>query len=340
MTKGYVKSVTELIGQSPVVKLKRMVPEGAADVFVKLEFFNPGGSVKDRIALSMIQQAEADGRLKPGQTIIEPTSGNTGIGLAMVGAALGYPVKIVMPDTMSIERRKLMQAYGADLLLTPGAEGMKGAIAKATALAEEHGYFMPLQFNNPANPMVHEQKTGKEIVDVFGKRGLDAFVSGVGTGGTVTGVGHELKRIFPDIEIVAVEPTESPVLEGGEPGPHKIQGIGAGFVPEVLDTTVYQKVAAVSSEDALETARLMGPKEGILVGISAGAAIKAAIDLAVELGAGKRVLALVPDNGERYLSTALYEFPEQKTRQKTSISLSLVKCSFFPRESYNNSCQS
>lgn len=221
MTKGYVKSVTELIGQSPVVKLKRMVPEGAADVFVKLEFFNPGGSVKDRIALSMIQQAEADGRLKPGQTIIEPTSGNTGIGLAMVGAALGYPVKIVMPDTMSIERRKLMQAYGADLLLTPGAEGMKGAIAKATALAEEHGYFMPLQFNNPANPMVHEQKTGKEIVDVFGKRGLDAFVSGVGTGGTVTGVGHELKRIFPDIEIVAVEPTESPVLEGGEPGPHK-----------------------------------------------------------------------------------------------------------------------
>ncbi len=187
---------------------------------------------------------------------------------------------------------------------------MKGAIAKATALAEEHGYFMPLQFNNPANPMVHEQKTGKEIVDVFGKRGLDAFVSGVGTGGTVTGVGHELKRIFPDIEIVAVEPTESPVLEGGEPGPHKIQGIGAGFVPEVLDTTVYQKVAAVSSEDALETARLMGPKEGILVGISAGAAIKAAIDLAVELGAGKRVLALVPDNGERYLSTALYEFPE------------------------------
>ncbi|ETC91808.1 cysteine synthase [Enterococcus faecalis PF3] len=310
MTKGYVKSVTELIGQSPVVKLKRMVPEAAADVFVKLEFFNPGGSVKDRIALSMIQQAEADGRLKPGQTIIEPTSGNTGIGLAMVGAALGYPVKIVMPDTMSIERRKLMQAYGADLLLTPGVEGMKGAIAKATALAEEHGYFMPLQFNNPANPMVHEQKTGKEIVDVFGKRGLDAFVSGVGTGGTVTGVGHELKRIFPDIEIVAVEPTESPVLEGGEPGPHKIQGIGAGFVPEVLDTTVYQKVAAVSSEDALETARLMGPKEGILVGISAGAAIKAAIDLAVELGAGKRVLALVPDNGERYLSTALYEFPE------------------------------
>ncbi|MEX1574214.1 cysteine synthase A [Enterococcus sp. C22] len=301
MTKGYVKSVTELIGQSPVVKLKRMVPEGAADVFVKLEFFNPGGSVKDRIALSMIQQAEADGRLKPGQTIIEPTSGNTGIGLAMVGAALGYPVKIVMPDTMSIERRKLMQAYGADLLLTPGAEGMKGAIAKATALAEEHGYFMPLQFNNLANPMVHEQKTGKEIVDVFGKRGLDAFVSGVG---------NELKRIFPDIEIVAVEPTESPVLEGGEPGPHKIQGIGAGFVPEVLDTTVYQKVAAVSSEDALETARLMGPKEGILVGISAGAAIKAAIDLAVELGAGKRVLALVPDNGERYLSTALYEFPE------------------------------
>lgn len=307
---NYVESVTDLIGNSPIVKLKQLVPAGAADVFVKLEFFNPGGSVKDRIALSMIQQAEADGKLTPGATIIEPTSGNTGIGLAMVGAARGYQVIIVMPDTMSVERRKLMKAYGAKLILTPGAEGMKGAIAKATALAEENGYFLPLQFDNPANPLVHEKKTGKEIIDVFGKDGLDAFVAGVGTAGTITGVGHELKRVYPEIEIIAVEPTESPVLEGGQPGPHKIQGIGAGFVPKILDTEVYEKVTPVSSEDAIETARLMGTKEGILVGISSGAAVKAAIDLAKELGTGKKVLAIVPDNGERYLSTALYDFDD------------------------------
>jgi cysteine synthase A len=304
----YVESVTELIGKSPIVKLQRMVPENAADVFVKLEFFNPGGSVKDRIALSMIQQAEAEGKLKSGDTIIEPTSGNTGIGLAMVGAAKGYPVIIVMPETMSIERRKLMQAYGAKLILTPGSEGMKGAIAKATELANEHGYFMPLQFNNMANPMIHEKTTGREIIDVFGKNGLDAFVAGVGTGGTITGVGHELKRVYPNIKIVAVEPTESQVLAGGEPSPHKIQGIGAGFVPEVLDTAIYEAIAAVTSEAAIETARQAAAKEGLLVGISAGAAIKAALDLALELGAGKKVLTLAPDNGERYLSTTLYAF--------------------------------
>jgi cysteine synthase A len=304
----YVESVTELIGKSPIVKLQRMVPENAADVFVKLEFFNPGGSVKDRIALSMIQQAESEGKLKAGDTIIEPTSGNTGIGLAMVGAAKGYPVIIVMPETMSIERRKLMQAYGAKLILTPGSEGMKGAIAKATELANEHGYFMPLQFNNMANPMIHEKTTGREIIDVFGKNGLDAFVAGVGTGGTITGVGHELKRVYPNIKIVAVEPTESQVLAGGEPSPHKIQGIGAGFVPEVLDTAIYEAIAAVTSEAAIETARQAAAKEGLLVGISAGAAIKAALDLAQELGAGKKVLTLAPDNGERYLSTTLYAF--------------------------------
>lgn len=303
-------SITELIGKTPIVKLNQVVPAGAADVYVKLEFFNPGSSVKDRIALSMIEQAETDGTLTAGQTIIEPTSGNTGIGLAMVGAAKGYPVKIVMPDTMSIERRKLMQAYGAELILTPGAEGMKGAIAKATELAAAHNYFMPLQFDNEANPAIHEKTTGPEISQAFGTAGIDAFVSGVGTGGTVTGAGHELKRVYPNIKVYAVEPTESPVLEGGQPGPHKIQGIGAGFVPKVLDTSVYDEVLAVSSDDAMAMAREVAQKEGILVGISSGAAIFAAIEKAKELGAGKKVVALVPDNGERYLSTALYQFED------------------------------
>ncbi|WP_375180595.1 cysteine synthase A [Enterococcus rotai] len=303
-------SVTELIGKTPIVKLGQIVPDGAAEVFVKLEFFNPGGSVKDRIALSMIETAEKNGQLKAGDTIVEPTSGNTGIGLAMVGAAKGYKVVIVMPDTMSIERRKLMQAYGAELLLTPGAEGMKGAIAKAKTLSEKEGYFMPMQFDNPANPLTHEKKTGKEIQDVFGPSGLDAFVSGVGTGGTITGVGKELKRVYPKISIVAVEPTESPVLEGGSPGPHKIQGIGAGFIPKVLDTEIYDEIIAVPSEEAMETARQLAAKEGLLVGISAGAAVNAAIQVAKELGAGKKVLTVIPDNGERYLSTALYNFPE------------------------------
>lgn len=306
MTK-IVKSVTELIGQTPIVQLQQIVPEGAADVYVKLEFFNPGGSVKDRIALSMIERAEQEGKLSAGGTIIEPTSGNTGIGLAMVGAAKGYKVKIVMPDTMSIERRQLMKAYGAELILTPGAEGMKGAIAKATSLAEENGYFMPLQFDNPANPSIHEKTTGKEIEAAFEGLGLDAFVAGIGTGGTITGVGHELKKVYPEIQIIAVEPTESPVLEGGKPGPHKIQGIGAGFVPKVLDTEVYGEVLAVSSEAAMETARQAAEKEGLLVGISAGAAIFAAIETAKKLGKGKKVLTVIPDNGERYLSTALYQ---------------------------------
>lgn len=309
MTQIY-NSVTELIGKTPIVKLGRIIPDGAADVFVKLEFFNPGGSVKDRIALSMIEKAEKNGQLKVGDTIVEPTSGNTGIGLAMVGAAKGYNVTIVMPDTMSIERRKLMQAYGAELLLTPGTEGMKGAIAKATELSEKDGYFMPLQFDNPANPEIHEKTTGKEIQDIFGPGGLDAFIAGVGTGGTITGVGKELKRVYPKISIVAVEPTESAVLEGGAPGPHKIQGIGAGFIPKVLDTEIYGRVISVPSESAMETARQLAVKEGLLVGISAGAAVYAAIEVAKELGKGKKVLTVVPDNGERYLSTALYNFSE------------------------------
>lgn len=307
MTQIY-QSVTELVGHTPIVKLNQLVPEGSAEVYLKLEYFNPGSSVKDRIALSMIEKAEKDGTLKAGGTIIEPTSGNTGIGLAMIGSAKGYRVIIVMPDTMSIERRKLMQAYGAELILTPGAEGMKGAIAKAQALAIENGYFLPLQFDNPANPEVHAKTTGREIINAFETAGLDAFVAGIGTGGTITGAGTELKRVYPDIQIYAVEPKESPVLEGGQPGPHKIQGIGAGFVPQVLNTDIYQEVIPVASEDAILTAREVAQKEGLLVGISSGAAIKAALEVAKKLGSGKKVLAIVPDNGERYLSTALYDF--------------------------------
>ena len=300
-------SVTELIGKTPIVKLNKIVPEDSADVFVKLEFFNPGGSVKDRIALSMIEKAEHDGLLKPGDTIIEPTSGNTGIGLSMVGVAKGYKVIIVMPETMSIERRLLMKGYGAELILTPGVDGISGSIREAERLAKENGYFLPLQFENEANPLVHEKPTGPEIHQAFGVNGLDAFVAGIGTGGTITGAGRELKRVYPKIELVGVEPAESAILEGKEAGPHKIQGIGTGFVPKTLDTSVYDKVLSVTGDEAMETAREVGRKEGILVGISSGAAIAAALKVAKELGKGKKVLAVVPDNGERYLSTALYQ---------------------------------
>ncbi|HAP8392130.1 TPA: cysteine synthase A [Enterococcus faecium] len=300
-------SVTELIGKTPIVKLNKIVPEDSADVFVKLEFFNPGGSVKDRIALSMIEKAEHDGLLKPGDTIIEPTSGNTGIGLSMVGVAKGYKVIIVMPETMSIERRLLMKGYGAELILTPGADGISGSIREAERLAKENGYFLPLQFENEANPLVHEKTTGPEIHQAFGVNGLDAFVAGIGTGGTITGAGRELKRVYPKIELIGVEPAESAILEGKEAGPHKIQGIGTGFVPKTLDTSVYDTVLSISGDEAMETAREVGRKEGILVGISSGAAIAAALKVAKELGKGKKVLAVVPDNGERYLSTALYQ---------------------------------
>ncbi|MGO3608794.1 MAG: cysteine synthase A, partial [Enterococcus sp.] len=250
MTKIY-QSILETIGDTPIVKLNHMTTSEMAEIYVKVESFNPGGSVKDRIALRMIEDAEHSGKLTAGMTIIEPTSGNTGIGLAMVGAAKGYPVTLVMPETMSVERRKLMQAYGADLVLTPGADGMKGAIAKANELAEKNGWFVPAQFDNPANPKVHEETTAKEIVNAFEKNGLDAFVAGVGTGGTITGVGNELKRMYSDIKIYAVEPEESPVLEGGQSGPHKIQGIGAGFVPSILNTNIYDEVLPVKSSDAM-----------------------------------------------------------------------------------------
>ncbi|MCM6931133.1 cysteine synthase A [Enterococcus italicus] len=308
MSKIY-ESITELVGQTPIVKLSKLVPKDAADVYVKLESFNPGSSVKDRIALAMIEKAEQTGELQPGSTIIEPTSGNTGIGLAMIGSAKGYKVIIVMPETMSIERRKLMQAYGAELILTPGSEGIKGSIAKATELAEKEGYFLPLQFENPENPHIHEVTTGVEIADAFAD-GLDAFVSGIGTGGTITGAGKVLAEKFPGIDIVGVEPAESAVLSGGQPGPHKIQGIGTGFVPKVLDRDVITEVIAVAGDDAIKTAREVAHQEGFLVGISSGAAVNAALQVAKKLGKGKKVLAILPDNGERYLSTALYDFED------------------------------
>ena len=300
MTKIY-HSILDTIGETPIVKLKNMTTDEMAQIYVKLESFNPGGSVKDRIALRMIEDAEKNGKLKPGMMIIEPTSGNTGIGLAMVGAAKGYPVTLVMPETMSIERRKLMQAYGANLVLTPGADGMKGAIAEANRLAEEKDGFVPAQFDNPANPKVHEETTAKEIVNAFEKNGLDAFVA-------ITGVGNELKRMYSNIKIYAVEPEESPVLEGGQSGPHKIQGIGAGFVPSILNINIYDEVLPVKSNDAMETAREIAKKEGILVGISSGAALFAAIEVAKKMTSDQKVLVLLPDNGERYLSTELFQF--------------------------------
>ncbi|MDO4666452.1 MAG: cysteine synthase A [Streptococcus sp.] len=307
MTQIY-NNITELIGNTPIVKLNNLVPDGAAEVYVKLEAFNPGSSVKDRIALSMIEAAEKDGLLKAGDTIVEATSGNTGIGLSWVGAAKGYKVVIVMPETMSVERRKIIQAYGAELVLTPGSEGMKGAIAKAQEIANERNGWLPRQFNNPANPEVHERTTGAEIIAAFGEKGLDAFVGGVGTGGTISGVSHALKKVNPDVKVYAVEADESAILSGEQPGPHKIQGISAGFIPETLDTSAYDGVVRVSSEQAIELGRIVGGKEGFLVGISSAAAIYAAIEVAKKLGAGKKVLALTPDNGERYLSTVLYEF--------------------------------
>ncbi|MGM7684106.1 cysteine synthase A [Cytobacillus sp. Hm23] len=304
-----VNSVNELIGQTPIVKLNRLVEDDSAEVFLKLEFMNPGSSVKDRIALAMIEAAEKKGLLKQGDTIVEPTSGNTGIGLAMVAAAKGYKSILVMPETMSLERRNLLKAYGAEIVLTPGSEGMGGAIRKASELREDHGYFMPQQFKNEANPEVHKLTTGVEIVEQMGDQ-LDAFVSGIGTGGTITGAGSVLKDKYPNVKIVAVEPSDSPVLSGGKPGPHKIQGIGAGFVPDILNTDVYDDILKITTEEAFEYARRAAKEEGILGGISSGAAICAALKVAKQLGKGKKVLAIIPSNGERYLSTPLYQFEE------------------------------
>lgn len=302
--------ITGLIGETPIVKLSGAVNADHADVYVKLEFMNPGSSVKDRIALAMVEEAEREGILKAGDTIIEPTSGNTGIGLAMVAAAKGYHLVVVMPDTMSQERRNLLRAYGAKLILTPGADGMKGAIKKSEDLKEAHGYFMPQQFNNKANPAVHARTTGNEIIKQMAD-GLDAFVSGIGTGGTITGAGKVLKEHFKELKVYAVEPEDSAILSGGTPGPHKIQGLGAGFVPQVLNTKVYDEVVRVSNDEAFETSREVAKLDGILGGVSAGAAVAAAKKVAAQLGKGKKVLAILPDNGERYLSTALYQFDEE-----------------------------
>lgn len=304
-------NIAELIGQTPIIKLNTITGPDDADIYIKLESFNPGGSVKDRIAYSMIVEAEKAGEIKPGDTIVEPTSGNTGIGLAMMAAAKGYKAVLVMPDTMSVERRNLLRAYGAELVLTPGAEGMKGAIKKAGELKEENpSWFMPQQFDNPANPKIHRETTAVEIVEAAeAMGGLDAFVAGVGTGGTITGVGEILKEKFgQDFHVAAVEPTASPVLSGGNPGPHKIQGIGAGFVPSVLNTGTYDEVIQVENEIAFDFARRVAKDEGLLVGISSGGNIYAALQVAKKLGKGKKVLTVAPSTGERYLSTALFQF--------------------------------
>jgi cysteine synthase A len=300
-------NILELIGNTPMVKLNKVIDRNSALIYAKLEGFNPLGSVKDRIAFSMIEVAEKDGRLKSGGTIVEPTSGNTGIGLAFVASFKGYKLVLTMPDTMSMERRKIMKAFGAEIILTPGDKGMTGAIEKARELADRNGWFQPQQFQNPANPDIHKKTTAREILHQVPD--LDAFVAGIGTGGTITGVGEVLKEEIKDrdLYIVGIEPLNSPVLSGGEPGPHKIQGIGAGFVPEVLNTNIYDEIIKVSNENAFHTALLLAREEGLLAGISSGAAAWAAIKVAQKLGKEKKVVVILPDHGERYLSTELFQ---------------------------------
>ena len=303
------QSVTEIIGRTPLLAAKSFAKayDLKANLLVKLEYFNPSGSVKDRIAIAMVEQAEKDGKIAPGATLIEPTSGNTGIGIASVAAARGYRAILTMPETMSVERRNLLKAYGAEIVLTEGAQGMKGAIARAEQLQKEiPNSFIPSQFENLANPAAHERTTGPEIwADTDGK--VDVFVAGVGTGGTVTGTGRYLKQQNPAVHVVAVEPTDSPVLSGGKPGPHKLQGIGAGFVPDTLDTKVYDEIIRVSNDDAFAYGREFAQREGALVGISSGAALAAAVELAKRPEyAGKTIVALLPDGGDRYLSTDLF----------------------------------
>lgn len=296
--------VLELIGKTPILKINNLVDENSAEVYVKLEKFNPGGSVKDRAAIGMIEKAEELGLLKAGDTIVEPTSGNTGIGIAMIGNLKGYKVVIVMPETMSKERRDLIKAYGAELVLTEGAKGMKGAIEEANELVKEKGYFMPQQFENLANPEKHYSTTAEEIFEDISD--LDVFVAGVGTGGTITGVGRNLKNKIKGLKVVAVEPANSPVLTGGKPGPHKIQGIGAGFIPSIYNKEYVDEIMQVSDADAFKTTKDFAIKEGVLIGISSGAAIYAAIEVAKKLGKGKKVLVIAPDGGEKYISMGIY----------------------------------
>lgn len=300
-----LNNIVDAIGRTPLVRINRLADSDSATIFVKLESLNPCSSVKDRIGASMIEAAEKDGRLRPGMTIVEPTSGNTGIALAMVAAAKGYKTIFTMPDTMSLERRNILKIFGAEVILTPGADGMKGAIAKAEELATKENHFFPSQFDNPANPAVHRDTTGPEIIDDLRDLTLDAFVAGVGTGGTISGAGKVLKEKY-GCKIVAVEPEASAVLSGGKPGPHPIQGIGAGFIPKNYDGRIVDDVIQVSNDNAFKMARELARQEGILAGASSGANLWAAIKVARELGQGKTVVAIIPDTGERYLSTALF----------------------------------
>ncbi|MBI5777193.1 MAG: cysteine synthase A [Nitrospirae bacterium] len=306
MTVPAYKDITELIGKTPLVRLNRLSPEDGGTIYGKVEFFNPGGSVKDRICLSMINEAERQGKLKPGGTIVEPTSGNTGIGLALVSAVRGYKLILVMPESMSMERASLLSSYGAQLVLTPAWEGMKGSIKEAESIvAQNPSYFMPDQFSNPANPAMHKKTTALEIWEALDGK-IDAFVAAVGTGGTITGCGEVFKERNPKIRVIAVEPAGSPVLSGGDPGPHKIQGIGAGFVPKVLNRTILDGVITVTDDEAYQTAKLLAKKEGLLVGISAGANVFAAQKVAKELGPGKNIVTILCDTGERYISIEKY----------------------------------
>jgi cysteine synthase A len=301
------ENIITLIGNTPLVKLNKIPRAEDAEIWAKLEGFNPGGSVKDRIAHSMIETAEGEGKLKPGGTIIEPTSGNTGIGLALIAAVKGYRLILTMPETMSVERRQVLEAYGAEVVLTSGTKGMLGAVEEAELLLKSNpDYFMPIQFENPANPEIHRKTTAIEIIDALGTN-IDGFVAGVGTGGTITGVGEVLKSKNPDIRITAVEPAASPVLSGGDPGPHKIPGIGAGFFPGVLNTTIYDEIIPVSDEDAASMARRLAREEGILAGVSCGAAVWGAVKAAAKLGKDKKVVVVLPDRGDRYLSTGLFK---------------------------------
>ncbi len=302
-----VRTILDLIGNTPMLRLSHVVSADDAEIWAKLEGFNPGGSVKDRPALAMVLDAEKKGRLKKGMKIVEPTSGNTGIGLAMVAAVKGYAIVLTMSEAMSLERRRLLEAYGAELVLTPAERGMKGVIEKANEILASGGYFMPDQFGNPANPQVHRKTTAPEILAAMGTKKIDAFVAGVGTGGTITGVGEVLKKKFKGIKVFAVEPATSPVLSGGQPGPHSIPGIGAGFVPKILNTKVYDEVIPVTNSQAAEMTNRLAHEEGLLVGISSGAACWAALQVAARLGKGKRVVTLFPDGGERYLTTGVFE---------------------------------